>query len=61
VAIKAMAAKLARLIYRMLRFGMQYVDQGAEFYEAQHRKLQISHLKRKACQLGFQIIEASAA
>ena len=61
VAIKAMAAKLARLIYRMLRFGMQYVDQGAEFYEAQHRKLQISHLKRKASQLGFQIIEASAA
>jgi len=61
VAIKAMAAKLARLIYRMLRFGMQYVDQGAEFYEAQHRKLQISHLKRKASQLGFQIIEAAAA
>jgi transposase len=61
VAIKAMAAKLARLIYRMLRFGMKYVDQGAEFYEAQHRKLQISHLKRKASQLGFQIIEASAA
>jgi hypothetical protein len=61
VAIKAMAAKLARLVYRMLRFGMQYVDQGAEFYEAQHRKLQISHLKRKASLLGFQIIEASAA
>src|ERR1700688_1963920 len=61
VAIKAMAAKLARLVYRMLRFGMQYVDQGAELYEAQHRKLQISHLKRKASQLGFQIIEASAA
>jgi hypothetical protein len=29
--------------------------------EAQHRKLQISHLKRKASQLGFQIIQASAA
>ena len=61
VAIKAMAAKLARLVYRMLRFGMQYVDQGAEFYEAQHRKPQISHLKRKANQLGFRFIEASAA
>ncbi len=61
VATKAMAAKLARLVYRMLRFGMQYVDQGAEFYEAQHRKLQISHLKRKASPLGFQIIEASVA
>jgi hypothetical protein len=40
---------------------MQYVDQGAELYEAQHRTRQISHPKRKASQLGFQIIEASAA
>ena len=31
VAIKAMAAKLARLVYRMLRYGMAYVDQGVEF------------------------------
>jgi len=61
VAIKAMAAKLARLVYRILRYGMNYVDQGVEFYEAQHRKLQINSLKRKAAQLGFQIIEASAA
>jgi hypothetical protein len=26
-----MAAKLARLIYRMLRYGMKYVDKGAAF------------------------------
>jgi len=56
-----MAAKLARLIYRMLRYGMNYVDQGVEFYEEQHRKLQIKSLKWKAAQLGFQIIEAPAA
>jgi hypothetical protein len=43
VAIKAMAAKLARLVYRMLRYGLQFVDQGAEFYETQHRKLQINY------------------
>jgi transposase len=61
VAIKAMAAMLARLVYRMLRYGMKYVDQGAEFYEAQHRKQQISHLKWKAAKLGFQIVEAAAA
>jgi transposase len=61
VAIKAMAAKLARLVYRMLRYGMQFVDRGAEFYEAQNRKLQIKSLKRKAGKLGFQIIEAPAA
>jgi len=33
IAIKAMAAKLARLLYRMLRYGMKYVDRGAAFYE----------------------------
>src|SRR5689334_764102 len=61
VAIKAMAAKLARLVYRMLRHGMTFVDRGGEFYDAQHRKLQINYLKRKAANLGFQIIEAPAA
>jgi transposase len=61
VAIKAMAAKLARLVYRMLRYGMKYVDRGAEFYEAQHRQLQIKHLKTKAAKLGFQLIQVPAA
>ncbi|HWO36408.1 MAG TPA: hypothetical protein VNO32_47070 [Candidatus Acidoferrum sp.] len=56
-----MAAKLARLVYRMLRYGMKYVDQGAEFYEAQHRRLQIKHLKTKAAKLGFQLIQVPAA
>jgi len=58
VAIKAMAAKLARLVYRMLRYGMSFIDRGAEFYDAQHRKLQINYLKRKAANLGLQIIQA---
>jgi len=60
VAIKAMAAKLARLIYRMLRYRMQFVDQGAQVYEAAHRRREIHYLKRKAATLGFQIIEAAA-
>ena len=54
IAIKAMAAKLARLVYRMLRYGMKYVDQGVAFYEAQHRQVQIKQLKWKAAKLGFQ-------
>jgi transposase len=61
VAIKAMAAKLARLVYRMLRYGMKYVDQGAPFYEAQHRQLQIKHLKWKAAKLGYQVTPVPAA
>src|SRR5271166_1784983 len=60
VAIKAMAAKLARLVYRMLRYGMKYVDQGAKFYEAQHRERQITQLKWKAAKSGFRVVEAAA-
>ena len=33
-AITAMAHMLARLVYRMLKFGHDYVDRGVEFYEA---------------------------
>jgi hypothetical protein len=61
VATKAMAAKLARLLYRMLRYGMKYVDKGAELYEAQNRKQQVIHLKRKAAQLGLEIIAVAHA
>ena len=56
-----MAAKLARLVYRILRYGMKYVDRGAAFYQAQHRQIQITHLKWKAAKLGFKVIEAPAA
>jgi len=42
IAIKAMAARLARLVYRMMRYGMRFVDRGAEFYETQHRRRQIN-------------------
>ena len=61
VAVKAMAAKLARLVYRMLRYGMQFVDRGAEVYEAAHRQREIHNLKRRAAHLGFQIIQVPAA
>ncbi len=56
-----MAAKLARLVYRMLRYGMKYVDQEIEFYQAKHRRLEIQHLKWKAEQLGLRVTEAPAA
>src|SRR5262250_1555007 len=61
IAIKAMAAKLARLVYRMLRYGMKYVDQGAASYELRHRELQIKRLKSKAEKLGYRITPIPAA
>ena len=61
IAIKAMAAKLARLVYRMLRYGMKYVDQGAAFYELKHRERQVQQLKWKAAQLGYKVSLIPAA
>src|SRR6201982_1991753 len=61
IAIKAMAAKLARLVYRMLRYGMKYVDQGAAFYELRHRELQIKRLTSKAEKLGYRVTPIPAA
>jgi transposase len=52
-AITAMAAKLARLIYRMLRFGQHYVDKGTELYEQKYRQQQIQWLAKKAAQHGL--------
>src|SRR6184192_3700924 len=61
IAIKAMAAKLARLVYRVLRYGMKYVDQGAAFYELKHRERQVHQLKWKAAQLGYKVTLLPAA
>ena len=61
IAIKAMAAKLARLVYRILRYGMEYVDKGAAFYELKHHQLQVQRLKWKAAQLGYNVTPIPAA
>ena len=60
MAIKAMAARLAGLIYRMLHYGPQFVDKGAEYYQSRHREREINLLKRRAANLGFQITPAVA-
>jgi hypothetical protein len=51
-----MAAKLARLVYNMLRHGMEYVDRGTEFYEQQQRKRRVHALIKNAAELGFQLM-----
>ena len=59
-AITAMAHRLARLVYRMLKYGQHYVDKGAEYYEQRNRQQQIDFLKKKAAQLGLQVTPAHA-
>jgi len=57
-AITAMAHRLARLVYRMLKYGQQYVDKGAAYYEQRNRHQQIQFLRKKAAQFGLQVTAA---
>jgi transposase len=59
-AITAMAHRLARLVYRMLKYGQQYVDKGALYYEQRNRQQQIEFLRKKAAQLGLRVTPAQA-
>jgi transposase len=54
-AITAMAHTLARLVYRMLKYGQDYVDKGMEFYQQRYQKQQINWMQKKAKDLGLVI------
>jgi transposase len=56
-ALTATAHKLARIVYLALKHGMTYVRQSQEEYEAQMREKQVKALRRKARQLGLEVIE----
>src|SRR6516162_5531401 len=55
-AITAMARKLAVLIYRMLKYGTQYVDKGMEHYEAKYRETKLQYLRSQAAKLGMTLV-----
>jgi transposase len=55
-AIKAMAAHLARLIYRMLTRGQAWVDRGADVFEERRTEREKKALQRKATALGLRLM-----
>jgi transposase len=55
-AITAIAHLLARLIYRMLKFGHEYVDKGMEYYETKYRQQQLQWVAKQAAGLNMQLI-----
>lgn len=60
IAVTATARKLAILIYRMLKHGMQYQDPGADFYDAKYRSRVVKNIRKRAKTLGFQLIPLQA-
>lgn len=55
-AVTATARKLAILVYRVLRGDIDYRDPGANAYDAQHRNRALRNLRRRAEQLGFNLL-----
>jgi transposase len=58
-AIKALAHKLARLVYRMLKSGKSYTDAGELYYEHRYREHLLKRLHKQAALFGFQLTPAT--
>lgn len=55
-AITALAHKLAKLIYLMLKHGFDYVEKGVEFYEEMYQKRREASLRHKAKEMGYDLV-----
>ncbi len=56
----ATANKIARTVYHMLKYHVQYQDMGAEEFERRHRERDIKALRKKATKLGFTLVESQS-
>ena len=54
-AIFATARRLAVLIYRMLRYGQDYVDEGEAAYEERFRERRVHGIEQAAKRLGYKL------
>lgn len=61
VAVFATARKLAVLVYRMLRYGQDYVDVGQQAYEQRYQERRLSGLRSAALSLGYELVPQEGA
>jgi len=55
-AVFATARKIAERIYRLLKYGVDYVRQGVDAYEAAYRKRLLKGLAHRAQSLGYALV-----
>src|SRR4029453_1097236 len=60
-ALVATAHKLARLVYRLLKYGEDYVAQGMAEYAQAYRERTVQNLVRKAKALGYRLLPMTDA
>ena len=56
-AITAMAHKLARILYNMMRHGIAYLERTEQEYQEEQRAKREKNLQRNAKQLGFRLVK----
>jgi len=52
----ATAHKIARTVYHLLKYHVQYEDIGAEVFDQKQRERDVAALRKKAAKLGFELI-----
>lgn len=58
-AVFVVARKLATYVYRLLRYGKEYLDIGEVAYEARYRQRRLRALRSNADDLGFDVVPRS--
>ncbi len=56
-AITATARKLACIIYNMLHYGADFIEQGQDYYERQYQDRVLKNLTRRAKEMGYCLIK----
>ena len=57
-ATVATAHAIARVVYRMLKYKVEYDPLSVNEYQKQYDEQQVKYMKKKAAKLGFQLIPA---
>jgi len=58
IATFATARKISKLIYRLLRWGQPYIDEGASAYEKRHKEQTFKNMASKAKRMGYRLVPA---
>ena len=55
-AITACAHKIAKQVYYALKYGREFIDKGAAYYEAIYEKKSEANLKKRASKMGYELV-----
>jgi hypothetical protein len=55
-ALVATARKLAERVYRLLRYGQEYVRQSEQAYEAAYQDRLVKSMAKRAAKLGYKLV-----